>query len=332
MEHSAPNNASRNKIQDPQASVPATVVEKKEGNAPVAKPERDIPWLDLGNVKTPGNALPQYFTNSTSSAERAAMRFGVRGNALLTGGAGTLALESARALLEHGLSGLGLLDLPAVFEKPGVSDAIQSLRRDFPSAAIVCAGIDVTDAEGVERVVGEMRSQLGSLNILCCFAGMVYSVNAENMPADDWRRVIDVNTTGTFLVAQAVGKQMIADSLGGRILFIASISGHSVNYPQPQVAYNVSKAAVLHMRNSLAAEWSRFGIRVNSISPGYMDTILNEGDSLAPFRESWTNRNPMGRMGDPREMTGPVVFLCSEVAGSYVNGADLVVDGGGLVF
>lgn len=111
------------------------------------------------------------------------------------------------------------------------------------------------------------------------------------------------------------------------MVFIASISGHKVNYPQPQVAYNASKAAVLQIKSSLAAEWSGHGIRVNSISPGYMDTILNEADALAPFREVWASRNPMGRMGNPQELTGPLVLLCSDVGGSYINGADLVVDG-----
>lgn len=114
---------------------------------------------------------------------------------------------------------------------------------------------------------------------------------------------------------------------GGKILFIASISAHAVNYPQPQAAYNVSKAATLHLRASLAAEWTRYGIRVNSLSPGYMDTVLNEGEQLKVWRDIWASRNPMRRMGSLEEITGPVVFMCSDFAGSYVNGADLVVDG-----
>lgn len=120
---------------------------------------------------------------------------------------------------------------------------------------------------------------------------------------------------------------MIDSGHGGKIVLVSSISGHRVNYPPPQIAYNVSKAAVLHMRNSLAAEWTRYGIRVNSISPGYMDTVLNEGEDLAPWRQVWAERNPMRRMGSPQEMTGPVVFLSSDIGGSYVNGTDLVVDG-----
>ena len=119
---------------------------------------------------------------------------------------------------------------------------------------------------------------------------------------------------------------MISQQTGGSIVLIASISAHRVNFPQPQVAYNVSKSAVIHMAHCLAAEWARYGIRVNTISPGYMDTILNEGAGLEEARNIWASRNPMGRMGSPQELTGPVVLLCSR-AGSYFNGADLVMDG-----
>ncbi|KAF9887012.1 putative diacetyl reductase [(R)-acetoin forming] 2 [Aspergillus nanangensis] len=241
-----------------------------------------------------------------------------------------LALASARALLEHGLSGLALLDLPTALEK---SDSeIVKLRQEFPDAKVLTYPCDVTDAQGMDAVAGLVRNQLGSVNILCCFAGMVNCVAAEDIAIEQWRRVIDVNTTGSWIAAQAFGRQMISSGRGGKIVLIASISGHKVNFPQPQIAYNVSKAAVLHMRSTLAAEWTRYGIRVNSISPGYMDTVLNEGENLEPWRQIWSERNPMGRMGSTQELTGPVVLLCSDIGGSYVNGADIVVDGGGLVF
>ena len=88
---------------------------------------------------------------------------------------------------------------------------------------------------------------------------------------------------------------------------------------------------MLQLTRSMAAELAVHGIRVNSISPGYMDTILNEGEGLEKARRMWASRNPMGRMGKPWELQGIVVLLCSE-AGSYITGADFVVDGGGSVF
>ena len=86
------------------------------------------------------------------------------------------------------------------------------------------------------------------------------------------------------------------------------------------MAYNVSKSAVITLKNSLAAEFARYGIRVNSISPGYMDTILNEGEGIAEGRRIWAERNPMGRMGTPDELTGAVILLSSN-AGSYMTGS-----------
>ncbi|KAL1985011.1 hypothetical protein VTN96DRAFT_8464 [Rasamsonia emersonii] len=291
-----------------------------------------LPWMQLGEFDMASSLTPppKPYPAQSSPAERAAMRFAVHGNAVFTGGAGMLALASARALLEHGLSGLALFDLPAAIEKG--KEAIEALRAEFPAAKIITQGCDVTDEKGMQAAVRHAKEQLGNLNILCCFAGIVNCVNSTEMTLDAWKKVLDVNTTGCWIAAQAVGRQMIESGQGGKIIFISSISGHRVNYPQPQAAYNVSKAALLHMRSSLAAEWTRYGIRINTISPGYMDTVLNEGERLAPWRQVWAERNPMRRMGSPEELTGPVVLLCSDIGGSYINGTDIVVDGGGLVF
>jgi len=98
------------------------------------------------------------------------------------------------------------------------------------------------------------------------------------------------------------------------------------------VTFAYSKAAIISMKASLAAEWAIRGIRVNSISPGYMDIILNAGEgSIKEARETWASRNPMGRMGAVGELDGMVVLLASR-AGSYINGADMVIDGGAVVF
>ena len=176
---------------------------------------------------------------------------------------------------------------------------------------------------------------LGPISHLLCFAGVVGCTPALEMTVEDWRRTHDINLTGSFLCAQAFAKQLLELPIEtrprGSIVFTASISAHATNFPQPQAAYNSSKTALLSLCKSLAAEWSVHGIRVNTISPGYMDTILNEGTGLENARSIWAERNPMGRMGDPWELTGPLILLCSN-AGRYINGADLVVDGGAMVF
>lgn len=120
---------------------------------------------------------------------------------------------------------------------------------------------------------------------------------------------------------------MIPQNTGGSIILVASISGHATNFPQPQVNYNISKAGVLMMCKNLAAEWGRYGITVNSISPGYMDTILNEGDGLDEHKKIWLARTPLGRMGGRDELNGAVVLLCSDAA-RFITGSDIKIDGG----
>ncbi|KAI9800647.1 MAG: hypothetical protein M1825_003969 [Sarcosagium campestre] len=289
---------------------------------------RTLPQMQLsdgsqGSMTGPPPPIPHYL----NSAGRAQMRFNVEGSAVITGGLGTLGLESARALLEHGCTGLALLDRDITHAR----DAISALRLDFPDVRIMPQQVDVTDQGQVEAAFEHAAVTLGGIDMLLCFAGVVGCIHAIEMGHQEWRRTLDVNTTGSFVCAQAAAKLMIKQKSGGSIVLIASISAHRVNFPQPQVAYNVSKGAILNLKSSLAAEWARYGIRVNSISPGYMDTILNEGDGLEDARRSWAARNPMGRMGSPSELTGVVVLLCS-AAGSYINGADIIVDGGATVF
>lgn len=290
---------------------------------------RVIPTMSLSNIENPLTApLPPL--SSSSPAERAAARFTVHGNAVLTGGAGTLALASARALLEHGVSAMTLMDLQSTIETS--TPAISQLRKDFPQAEIHAVHVDVTSEEVVDEAFEKACRLMGSIDVLCCFAGIVGCVHSISATASQFRKVVDINLTGSFLCAQAAAKHMIASKSGGSILFTASISAHATNYPQPQAAYNVSKAGVAHLTSNLAAEWAVHGIRVNCISPGYMDTVLNAGDSLKPVRDIWASRCPMGRMGDVEEITGPVVLFSSQRGGRYLTGSDLRVDGGALCF
>jgi sorbose reductase len=245
----------------------------------------------------------------------------------VTGGAGTLALEAAKALLEHGASGLALWDM----NPDQAFESVKLLHSQFPDRRIITEAVDVRDENQIASAVESTVKVLGSIDILCCFAGVVGCTHAIEMPAADWRRVHDINLTGSFLCAQAVARQIREQGTGGSIVFTASISAHHTNYPQPQCAYNSSKTALLSLAKSLAAEWSSYGIRVNCLSPGYMDTILNDGDGLKRARDSWNTRNPMGRMGHPWELTGPLITLVSN-AGRYINGTDIIVDGGAMVF
>ncbi|KAH0275467.1 NAD(P)-binding protein, partial [Aureobasidium melanogenum] len=216
---------------------------------------RAIPFMELSNgtdasLTAPPPPLPHYL----NAEGRAMARFAVEGNAIITGGAGTLALAAARALLEHGLANLFLFDLQSTFDTS--AEAIDALQNDFPSSKVRIEPVDVTDAENVNRAFAAVAAR-GSIDVLLCFAGVVGCLHAIEMTPEQWRRTIDINTTGSFLCAQAAAKHMQTQGTGGSIVFTASISGHRVNFPQPQAAYNVSKAAVIAMKDSLAAEWAR---------------------------------------------------------------------------
>jgi NAD(P)-dependent dehydrogenase (short-subunit alcohol dehydrogenase family) len=140
-----------------------------------------------------------------------------------------------------------------------------------------------------------------------------------------FRRLIDINLTGTFVCAQAVGNAMIKSSTGGSMVFLASMSGHIVNWPQQQASYNASKAGVIMLAKSLAAEWAQFHIRVNSVSPGYMDTALNRVPALDAQKKLWKERTPMARLGEIDELNQLAVFLASD-ASTYMTGSDVIID------
>lgn len=290
---------------------------------------RTLPQMTLSTATNPLTAVQPPITGETS-AQRALDRFRVQGNAVVTGGGGNIANVAIRALLDHGLAQVTLLDLSRTLD--GTQDQTAQLRNDYPHAKIYTIAVDVTDDDAVKAAMAEAHRTMGAINILCCFAGVVGCVHSIHVSAADWRKVVDVNLTGSFLCAQAAARHMIEDGHSGSIMLTASISAHRVNFPQPQAAYNVSKAGVKHLAQNLAAEWAAHGIRVNSMSPGYVDTVLNAGDNLAHVRAVWAQRCPMGRMADPEELTGAVVLLVSNRAGRYITGTDLVVDGGMCCF
>ncbi|KAI1309795.1 hypothetical protein F5Y03DRAFT_58118 [Xylaria venustula] len=288
---------------------------------------RSVPSMILSDGSASSLTPPPQVAALREPAQGAKDRFSVRGNVIVTGGAGTLGLTACDALLEHGSNGLMIFDM----NPQSAQKEIDALRLKFPNAKITALKVDVTDEQAVNAAMGEAAQILGSVDALVCFAGVVGCIETLDMPISQWRKVLDINTTGSFICAQAAARLMVSQGTGGSITFISSISAHRVNFPQPQAAYNVSKAALQSLKSCLAAEWARYGIRTNTISPGYMDTILNEGDGIAEHRQIWASRNPFGRMGSPSELTGAVVLLVS-TAGSYINGADLVVDGGAIVF
>jgi NAD(P)-dependent dehydrogenase (short-subunit alcohol dehydrogenase family) len=155
-------------------------------------------------------------------------------------------------------------------------------------------------------------------------------VAAEEMAYSDWLRMIDIDLNSVFLCAQAEAQVMLPAGYG-KIINTASMSAHISNTPQNQSAYNTAKAGVLHLTRSLAAEWAKRGIRVNSMSPGYTRTKLVEDLLATPVGQSmlpqWMGMTPMGIMAEVTDLQGAVVYLASQVS-DYMTGHDMVIDGG----
>lgn len=287
---------------------------------------RVIPKISLGDGAPGSLSGPLPPLSAKDAKARALERFGVTGNAIVTGGTGDLGFTACQALLEHGASGLVIFDLN---ETEGAAK-VKALQESFPEAQVDFMKVNVTDETRVNEAVEATAAKLGSVDVMVCFAGVVSTMHALDMTAEQFQVILNINLTGSFICARAAARRMVEQKTRGSIVLTASISAHRPNWPQPQVSYNVSKAGVLAMKDSLAAEWGVHGIRVNTISPGYMDTILNEGAGLDWHKSEWYHRHPMGRMGQPEELMGAVVLLASR-AGAYITGEDIRCDGGQIL-
>ena len=239
--------------------------------------------------------------------------------ALVTGGGQGIGKAIALALAEAGAN-IAIMDINEETSRK-VAEEIHQIGKD----ALVCVG-DVSRSLDCKRAVEMIVEKWGKLDIGINNAGIGMWGNAESYSEADWDKVININLKGVFLCAQAEAQVMIPNKYG-KIINTASMSGHIVNRPQNQVAYNVSKAGVIHLTRTLAAEWARYGIRVNSISPGYIHTPLIESEAVRDFVPGWLKDIPLGRLGEVEDLQGAVIYLASE-ASDYVTGHDLVIDGG----
>ncbi|KAL2264668.1 hypothetical protein VTJ83DRAFT_7178 [Remersonia thermophila] len=242
---------------------------------------------------------------------------------IVTGGARGLGNHMARACAEAGAKAIAIFDANQELGEAAAAELHQQT-----GLAVSFFRVDVRDGAAVEAAVQNVADLHGVPDVLVNSAGIADSnIPAETYDAAMFRRLVDINLTGSFLAAQAVGRALIAARRPGSIILVASMSGSVVNYPQEQSCYNASKAGVVQLGRSLAAEWAKHGIRVNCISPGYMDTALNKVPALDAQKKIWKSLTPQARLGAADELNGLCVFLASD-ASSFMTGSNVIIDGG----
>jgi NAD(P)-dependent dehydrogenase (short-subunit alcohol dehydrogenase family) len=248
-------------------------------------------------------------------------RFRVDGRlALITGAGSGLGRQFALTLAEAGAT-VAL----AARRREKLEETAEAV-RDIGGAAL-CLDLDVADSRSVGACLAELDERAGPADILINNAGIARQAFATDLTETDWDAVIDTNLKGVFMMAQAVARTMIKAGKGGSIVNVASILGLRV--AKGLAAYNVSKAGVIHLTKTLALEFSRYGIRVNALAPGYFVTEINQAEFEQGAAELIRKRVPMGRVGDIEEIGGPMLLLASE-AGGYMTGSIVEVDGGHL--
>jgi hypothetical protein len=246
--------------------------------------------------------------------------------ALVTGASGGLGAQFARTLAQAG---------SAVVLAGRRVERLKTLRAEIEGMGFDAhvVGLDVTEHESVCSAVAHAETEVGAIDILVNNSGVSTTQKLTEVSPEDYDYVMDTNTRGAFFVAQEVGKRMIARAkgaapgtfTGGRIVNIASMAGLKV---LGQIGvYCMSKAAVVHMTRAMALEWGRYGINVNAICPGYIDTEINHHHWNTEAGRKLIDMLPRKRVGRPQDLDSALLMLCANES-HFINGAVLAADDG----
>jgi NAD(P)-dependent dehydrogenase (short-subunit alcohol dehydrogenase family) len=246
--------------------------------------------------------------------------------ALVTGASSGLGAQFAKTLAQAGA---------CVVLAGRRVERLKSLRAEIEAlggdAHVVT--LDVTDLDSIKSAVAHAETEVGTLDILINNSGVSTTQKLTEVTADDYDYVMDTNVRGAFFVAQEVGKRMLARArgsapgtfIGGRIVNIASMAGLRV---LSQIGvYSVSKAAVIHMTKSMALEWGKYGINVNAICPGYIDTEINHHHWGTDGGKKLIELLPRKRVGHPKDLDTALLMLCANES-HFINGAVIQADDG----
>ena len=242
---------------------------------------------------------------------------------IFTGATGGLGQSMAEGLLEAG----------AEVVLVGASGRCRTLAEEYRARGWKAHGLpcDLASTEEIRDCFGKALDLLGGeIDVLVNAAGIQRRAPSEDFPLEDWQAVIDVNLTAPFLLSRLAGKQMIRQGRGGRIINIASMCSYFGGSTIP--AYSASKGGIAQLTKAMCNDWAKYGITVNAIAPGYMDTPMNAAltDPRNPRFKEISDRIPAGRWGTCEDMEGLTIFLASG-ASDYINGAVIPCDGGYLV-
>ena len=246
--------------------------------------------------------------------------------ALVTGASSGLGAQFARTLAR---AGAGVVLASRRLEK--LKELRARIEGEGGDAHVV--ELDVTDLDSIKAAVAHAETEMGSIDILVNNSGVSTTQRIQDVTLEDYDFIFDTNVKGAFFVAQEVGKRMLARSrgaapgsfTGGRIINIASMAGLKV---LPQIgAYCMSKAAVVQMTRAMALEWGRFGINVNALCPGYIDTEINHSHWQTEQGQKLISMLPRKRVGQPQDLDALIVMLASDQS-HFVNGAVIAVDDG----
>jgi NAD(P)-dependent dehydrogenase (short-subunit alcohol dehydrogenase family) len=240
----------------------------------------------------------------------------------ITGGGRGIGQSMANGFFESGAK-ISICDK----SKDGVEETETILsKKENSQNKFIGSVVDVRKKEDLKNAIERTEKDLGPIEIAINCAGIANANPAEDLSQEQWQNMFDINLTGLFYSCQEEAKVMIKRKKGS-IINIASMSGSIVNRGLKQVHYNSSKAGVIHLTKSLAMEWVDYGVRVNSISPGYTKTPMNLRPEMVDQVKIFENDTPMKRMASPDEIVGPAIFLATD-SSSFCTGIDLIVDGG----
>lgn len=241
------------------------------------------------------------------------------------------------AVVTGASSGLGVVFAEALADA-GAAVAVSARRKDRieeVAARITANGgraiaveCDVTDGEATDALMDATIRELGGLDVVVANAGVVAegAIVTEKLPTSLFEQSISVNLTGTFNTARAAAQRMLPKA-SGSIITLASVAGHGSSYEIP-AAYGAAKAAIINLTKHMATRWGTRGLRVNALAPGWFPSEMTDMVIDIPdFKQRLVNQTAIGRIGDPKELIGPLLLLASD-AGSFMTGATIAVDGG----